>query len=255
MAYSIFDSVNYRGFGDAESGDKTCENNLTDNGFVQNTSGRQQTGSYGYRHDYTQLGSNFVTTGQRIPTATDIVVLSFAAGVDAAPNAAGPIFGFRDAGGALTYNHITLGTDRKLRFYDKNGTQVGPASTTLIPTTGMQEVHIVFDGKTLSTVYIKVYFGGTEELAFDTGITPANFWCLNQGFFFLGAFGNNTNKNFTLYTDDFIVRVSSTASDAPHLTAYPRLRGEGGNSTQPTSMGAYDTWSPSSGTDFLFYNK
>ena len=238
MAYSL---VTFWNFFDAESNDTTCEKHLGTNVAVQNTAGRQQTGSYGYSSNYNLTGSQVIGPGvQGVITATNIFVLSFAAGVDAAPSATAPIF-VRKVSSSY-YNHIILGTDRSLRFYDKNGNQVGSASITVIPTTGMQEVVVVFDGTTLSTVYIKVYFGDTEELAFDTGKTPDNFWDTSNGEFYFGDPNNGSDKNFVLYSDDVVIRSSSTAGDAPHLIAYPRLRGAGGITTPPTSVGTYDAW-------------
>ena len=224
-------------FQDGESGDNTCERYLGTNVVV--TTSRKQTGTYGYSHDYTLTGSQAIgsTTQGQISGGRHLVV-SFAAGVSAAPSAAANLF-VRKVSDTY-YNHVTIGTDRKLRFYDKGGNQVGSASTTLIPTTGVQEVHIVFDGMTLSTVYIKVYFGGTEELAFDTGLSWANFFDEGVGEFYLGDPNNTSDKGFVLYSDDVVIMESFVAGDAVHLTNYPRLRGIGRQI--PTAVGTHNQW-------------
>src|SRR3990167_8820817 len=236
MAYGL---VIFSSFYDAESNDEVCEENLGSIVTVQNTAGRRQTGNYGYVHTYYITGSQAIgPPTQGVITDTNIFVFSFAAGVDVAPNTETKLLVRKVS--STVYGHVKIGTDRLLRFYDKNDRQVGPASMTAIPTTGMQEVVIVFDGKTLSTVYIKVYFGDTEELAFDTGVTPANFWNDSNGQFFLGDSNNVGNKGFVLYSDDFIMRSSATANDAPHITAYPRLRGVGQMMTPPDSNATGD---------------
>lgn len=206
-----------------------------------------QTGTRGFDFNYTATGASYLPAN--VFFGTQILVVSGALGVDTPPTSEMGVFtdlDFGEGGGHKRY--IRIGTDRKIKIYDKNGIQRGPSSTTLIPimppypSNTLQEFHVVFDGLTLPTVFVKVYFGGTEELAFDTGLSPSNFF----------ATGSNTQPNFGdgpasslgahMYADDLVARSSSLASDAPHLIAYPRLKGNGGMQTPPTSNGTYSAW-------------
>src|SRR3990167_1328385 len=144
---------------------------------------------------------------------------------------------------------VGIGTDRKLYFYDKGGTQRGSASTTLIPTAGLQEITIFWDGLTLSTVWISVFFGASEELAFDTGVSYVNFFgnIVNQ-LDWGEILAAGTNRRAQLFADDLYGNRTTTAGDAPHLVAYPRHRGNGLIATPPDSEGTYTAWGGNTAT-------
>lgn len=119
--------------------------------------------------------------------------------------------------------HLRIGTDRKVRAYDKNGVQSGTASTTLIPIAGLQQITLALDGLTLSTVWISVAFGTSWELFFDTGLTWPQFF-FNRTLYWGDAVDAATNRNVTLYIDDATYQESTDPLDVPHLTQYPDYR-------------------------------
>jgi len=211
---------------------------------IQST--RVATGARGFAHDYTTSGSPRIGPSPGFPAAGELIAVSMFAGVDVAPTLEGSLWCLWEDSPAAVYRHIRVGTDRKVRIYDKNGVQRGPTSTTTIPTNaigGMREIVVFFDGLTLSTVWVSVFFDGVEELAFDTTLSWGNFFA--TGAFIGNGYGDQTvpagGYGFTLYTDDLATKRSVTAGDAPHLTAYPRLRGNGQMQTPPTSVGL-DEW-------------
>lgn len=216
---------------------------------IQST--RVQSGTYGFKfpHDGSILGNLVIQT--YYDTAlfsndprTALWVLSGALGVSAAPSANIEIANIEI--GANIYKMLWIDTNKKLRVSDYLGNLLNDASKmTAIPTTGMQEFHVVIDPLTLSTVYIKIYEDGVEKDAFDTGLTPTQFFSSNTSATVGWRWGGNgINLGFIYYGDDLSVRFSTAAGDAPHLVAYPRFRGVGGSTTPPTSSGTYAQWTP-----------
>lgn len=239
----------FDGFHDAESQDDDAEQvgNLI---LVQNTSGRQQTGDYGFSFVYSVLSSGDVRMHPGVGAVLSvdrIIAVSAAWGLSTAPSKNIGIFG-RNATSSVEF--VQINPNRQLEFFDQNGTLLA-TSTTTIPTTGMQEVHIFYDVLTTGHVFVKVYFGATEELAFDTGQSQSEFFDEGVGTWFFGGQFSGGNAGAVLYGDDLVIRLSTTAGDAPHSTDYPRMRGIGGISDQPPDAdgtGIRDNWDTAGST-------
>lgn len=240
----------------AEIDDKDAANISSYVGVVAVTrqTTRVQTGAAGYDFDLSVNANRAVLAAARNLTLPGFVeVFQGYFGLDTAPTIATTLLCVSSAATGTTADFakfVEIGTDRKLRCYDKTGAQVGPTSTTLIPTTGLQEVTIVVNKLTLSTVYISVFFGGTEELAFDTGLTTANMF--GQQYLFWGEPLGAANRGCHLYADDMTSRLTSTAADATHITAYPKFNIYGG--VNLTSAGSYAAWDSMSGNTVDFAN-
>lgn len=224
-------------FHSGESQDATCEQ-LPANMVLQTT--RTQTGSRGFQHTLSTNNAQARLDGlYGVNDGSTLIACSGAIGLSAAPSSEMMLIHHS------TNNHkvVSIGTDRKLYFYANNGAQVGTASTNTIPTTGLQEVTIFFDGITLSTVWISVFFGTTQDISFDTGYSWADFFHGSIGQLYWGEnLSGGVNRGADLFTDDLYIAKSSTAGDAPHLTAYPRPRGNGLANIATSSEGTYHAW-------------
>lgn len=217
-----------------------------------------QTGNYCIGFPTTSASAKAWLRGSYHATAAAqyIDVLSGAFAVTAAPTT--PIELVTSTTGATLPDvansyYVTIGTDRKIRIYDGIGNQHGTASTTLIPLSSggsMQEMHIVFDGLTLSTVYVKVYFGATEELAFNTGKVYEDFFAGGANRYLYWGEVPPSGRGATLYGDDLYMRRSDDSAEAPHLVRYPRFRGNGSiDATPPAANGDEPGWNEGTGTD------
>src|SRR6185295_18599048 len=101
-----------------------------------------------------------------------------------------------------------------------------------------------------STVFVKVYIGGGianggEEYAFDSLLEASDLFDYATGGDNSIAWGEYlaaaTNRGADMYLIGYM-SSSPTATDAPHLTPYPRLLGYGGADYSPTSEGNYHAW-------------
>jgi len=147
-----------------------------------------------------------------------------------------------DAAQASTKKWLRIAaSDRKIKICDYLG-NIKASSTSQVSTNtaALTEVVAIFDAKTLSTVWVALVIDGTEEIALDTGLTPAQFAnATADGFGDWSAAGSNMGAK--LYSRYAISRYTTTAGDAPHVAAYPRLKGAGGFAL--TSVGDVDQWS------------
>jgi hypothetical protein len=237
----------------AEQGGKVADTSYEDidsaislHGFFS----RVQTGTRGFAIDYKIIGggddhNRFIDGSETIAQSDNhIIACSFSVGLDAAPTTEIGIIGRALVTGLQSPEYVRIGTDRKIRIYDKDGVQRGDATASLIPTSGFQEVVVIFDWITLSTVWVVVFFGTTEELAFDTTVSPDDFfdWRSSSTTFRFGG-EPQVDSGCVAYLDDLVMRDSTVAGDAPHLTAYPRLRINGGRQQKSDANGSYTAWS------------
>ena len=239
----------------AESGDILTESLATVSGVTIQTTRLRSGKSYGYGLDYSVTGAHYLLDSAYGGLGDEIIFLSGWAGLSAAPSSEATLMFELPGGSGTAYKHVTVGTDQKLRIYDKNGTRVGPDGLGItLPTTGGQEFHIIFDGITLPTVYIKVYSDTGEVNAFDTGLTKSQFWGWTAGNTFQlgwGEYNVPSSRAFTLYPVDLVMQEGVAAGDAPHLTAYPRYLSVGQDSQRMTSEGNYNSW----GNDYTYVNE
>lgn len=197
---------------------------------VTRQTSRVNTGAGGLDIDLT-TNSNVgcVRWGSCQAASTGFKLLAFRAylGLDAAPSSeAALMYAKGGATAAPVSGGITMvgiSTGRALKFYDETGT-LHATSTTLIPTTGLQEVTIIYDGHTLSTVWLHVIFGTTLEISLNTGVSWDTFWpATTDPAIYLGEALPAANRGCHIYADDVTSERSQSSGDAPHLVAYPRL--------------------------------
>ncbi|OGF22106.1 MAG: hypothetical protein A2V63_13375 [Candidatus Eisenbacteria bacterium RBG_19FT_COMBO_70_11] len=140
--------------------------------------------------------------------------------------------------------YVRIGTDTKLRFYDKDGNQLGDPSTSTFDS--KREAVISFDGLTLqNNVLIALFVDGVQEVSTVTGLAWDQLFHYPEATY--GAvFGENlaagVNRGARLRLDDAVMCWSLDANEAPHLYHLPRLRMNGGMNLPPTSEGAYTEW-------------
>ncbi len=153
-----------------------------------------------------------------------------------------------DAAQASTQRLFRIGTDRKIRAYDYLGNAItGAVSTTAVSTVAGSPTEIVYfvDPITRSTVWVRLYVNGSEEFAVDTGLSWANYQG-GAGNIAWYTFGDWTpaGSNFgaTMDAQYVVMRISTSASDSPHLVQYPRLKAVGGMDLPPTSEGDAAQW-------------
>ena len=132
-----------------------------------------------------------------------------------------------------TQRWVRLDTDMKVKFYDKNGNLLA-SSTTALSTSTEYELVMTFDSFTLSTVWISLWLGTaggtmTEEIAANTGLSAANFAGVSDLEYFGDWTPSGSNYGQAFQARYIIRRDTGTAGDSPHLTAYPRLVGYGGD--------------------------
>ena len=193
-----------------------------------------------------------------IPSAS-IIAASFAVAIDQAPSGVAHKLLQNAASAGLPPNAaslnplITVGTDRKFYFYDKNGNQLA-VSTTLCPLVSggvMQEMTYILDGLTLGTVWLHVFFGDTSpEISINTGLAQASIIQYDSLWWGMVTAGGDSVPGSRLKIDDAMWGYSTVANDAPHTTAYPRPRGKGGmNHCEPTAtVSGYTDWTANGAT-------
>ncbi len=165
----------------------------------------------------------------------------FSAGVSRTGSQTAEI-GLLTDGTQLAHRYAAIDTGGGIKIYNKLGALRGATASGQISTTTARPVAIIFDGLTLPTVWVSIVVAGAEVAAFDTQNTWTEFFdttaVLSVGEYLPPAYSPNT----TLYVDDVVLETSYTASDAPHLNAYPALRISGGATTPATAEGFYTAW-------------
>jgi len=122
--------------------------------------------------------------------------------------------------------YLRLGTDRKLRLYDDGGNLINGPSTTAFTENDWTEFTFIIDALTLGSdhVWTWLYIDGTEDAAWakDLGTWAGLAW--NTTGAALGEdLPGGVSRGTKVYADDITCRTSTTAGDAPHLAAYPRM--------------------------------
>lgn len=225
---SYVDGNSYTGeLGDDSADSLQCTNLLSVVKY-DNTASRQKTGAGNLKfvmntatnpnHTWLQCGA--------AAGPTNLYWCSGHFGLDAAPSADIALLSNQGTTSppASAGRYIRIGTDRKIRVYDKNGTQYGDTSTSTVSTTALTEIVVCFDTLTRSTVIVYVWIGGTLEISVDTGVTPANFFVSSpvSEVLYWGE-RRTATAGADLYGDDMVSWRSSASADAPHLTNTPRL--------------------------------
>ena len=207
------------------------------------------TGDRGLKLDYTLAGeAQVVSEGQVNMSATaEIIVVSFACSVSASPAAVAPVWAdldFGEGGGDKYY--IAIETDRTIGIYDKNHVRLGKSTGTVNASAVMKDIVVGFDGKTLSTVWVWIYIEGTEDTAFDTGLTWGDMFATGANT--ITYFGKKTVgsvPNMQLYLDNTVEERSTDGTDALDQTQYPRLKARGSMWMPPDpGNGTYTDWTP-----------
>ena len=240
MAWTHSTAFAYSGEGDDK--DFVTTSNRVGVVNVSRQTSRVQTGAGGLDFDLTTNGNRAVLFATNITASANIYVYRGYFGLDTAPTSEmALIYGSLTSTGASGgESYVTIGTDRKLRLYDKSANLL-LTSTATIPTTGLQEVTIIIDCKTLATVWVSFIFGATEDSYVDTGRTVSNMFTAGSESIFWGeALDGSTNRGCHLYADDLTSRYTDQAGDAPHTVAYPRLNIYG--AVNPTTLGNYSAW-------------
>ncbi len=199
------------------------------------------TGPYGYVAHYDIPGGDCsldLGRPMHMDASGAVYVLRGYFGVSASPTSGLGVLG---AGARGSQSYLRVLPDRTLQVFDKTGVARTPATVTAIPTGGaLQEVTVVIDCITLSTVWIAIAMGTAWEVAYDTGLgrsamfDEAAVLCLGE------YLATGVSRSADLYFDDVSWRFTSSAADAPHLVAYPRTKVNGCN--LPTSVGSYNAW-------------
>lgn len=221
---------------------------------VSTTNARSQTGSRCYALDLN--GASKRALLHQLParaSSGQMKYLSCAVGLDVAPSSEMALVyaaAFTPSPPPAHHRHVRIGTDRKLRFYDKNNIQRGPASTGVIPTAGLQELCIAFDGLTLSTLWINVAFGTTWEAGFDTGITWADFFTDSRTLFWGDYLSAAEDRGCTLFIDDGVGQTTADSAEVPHIRQYERWRVNG--AMRPDGNGTYTEWLNQAGAAATF---
>lgn len=217
-------------------------------GAISRSTSWPQTGAGCVAHDQTTNGNKAISPlSIEFFTTAGIRPFSFAAAVSATPSSAAGVLYHYPASGAVASGgkrYIRVETDLKLGIYDKLDRLLGKSITT-VPSGASgtpQEFTVVFDGLTLSTVWVTIYAGDAVDIAFDTGRVWADvFDTTNQGAIWWGEYLDaGVNHGCTVFIDDGFTTRSTTAGDAPHLAAVPRFR-----VTEPvdsTTVGNYNAW-------------
>lgn len=132
---------------------------------------------------------------------------------------------------------IRINTDRRIEIYDRNGNLLHTGSHQ-ISTTALERVTVFFDHATLSTVWVVCVIEDVEDFAFDSGLTPSEFW---TGDFRAGD--TLGSRGADLFGDDFARFHTDIAGDAPHLVRFPKFVGVGGYMRPPVGDGSHTAWS------------
>ena len=232
---------------------------------VTPSTARPNTGSYGNDHDLSVNSNKGCLRWGTIGNAASgykLIALSGFFGVDAAPSAAAGLgyFSGTDAGTPASGGKPLLetGTDRLVRIYDKNFNQVGPAVPAQIPTAGLLEVQAFFDALSWNTVYVWVFIGGIERVAFDTGRSWDDFFdAASNNALYCGEALPASNRGIHLFSDDVVAERSLSAADSPWKAQYIRPRVSepqnptaGDEGTAPWTAGHWDEGSAGAGASY-----
>ena len=137
---------------------------------------------------------------------------------------------------------IRIGTDKKLRVYDKSGAVVAGPSSAALSTVALERVTVWYDDLTLLNVWIVCMIEDTEEFAVNTGLSMGDLFAFGSGRkFFIGD--NLGSRGADLDGDDVSFMQSTTAGDAPHLERYRKYVAVGGFMRPPTADGSHTAWS------------
>ena len=252
VAYRLSNAGCVYGF-DTDDADWNTVSAIVGTVTVPRQTTRTQTGAGGGDVDLTTNGNKGVVRLIQVGNTQNTVITGYWS-VDAAPSSeAAVIYGSTAGSAAGGKSYVTIGTDRKVRFYDKNANLVGSASTTLVPTAGLQQFTIEYNCLTLSTVWITLWLAETEELSFDTGLSLANFFTNGDWLFFgehLGAF----NRGCHIYFDDLVPLITGTEADSGYATAIPipHIYGNGNPDTGTAGTGDWPAgeWNEGTGSTF-----
>lgn len=178
--------------------------------------------------------------------AGGIFVVQGLIGVDATPNA-GQVAVLHDGTPGSTRKPLRIGDgaggDRKLRVYDKIGTQVGPASAGSISNTDLTEFCLSADSYSVpGSVFLKLYLDGLEDFAYVAPIAWRDLFDVISVMLFGEHLPAATNRGANMYGRDLTLRYSTNPSDAIHLVPFPRLRGYGGAMFTATKEGNSAAW-------------
>lgn len=235
-------------------------------GTISRSTAWPQTGAGCVAYDQTTNGNKAISlaSASLLFTTASVTAFSFAAAVSATPSsAAGLLYHYATTGAVASggKRYIRVETDLKLGICDKNGNLLGK-SATAVPSGASgtpQEFSVIFDGLTLPSVFVTIFAGDAVDTAFDTGLSWATMFDTSaNGSLWWGEYlDGSTNRGCSLFIDDGLIRRSTTASDAPHSTAYPRVRvSEPVNSTTGTvgtgnwTAGHWDEGSGGAGASF-----
>lgn len=212
-----------------------------------------QTGAACVAHDMTTNGNKAISplaASARWSTA-GIIPLSLALAVSADPtSAAGVVYHNTAAGAPATGGkvYVKIETDRRLGIYTKNGALLGK-SVTQVPSGASgtpQEFTVIWDGLSLPSVFVIIFAGDAVDATFDTGLAWADVFDSSIRQTWLGEYlDTGVNRGCIVFIDDGMLPKSTTASDAPHLAAYPRVRVS--EPVNTTTVGNYNAWDSDDG--------
>lgn len=143
----------------------------------------------------------------------------------------------------------TGGTDTKFRVYDlaNNLLLTSNASCAVVGKTRFALSLDALNGQTVAgtvRVFIKLYLDGVEDTAVQTSLVDTSIFDTTKDFFWGEYLPAATNRGADMYGDDLAFRYSTTASDAPHITAYPSdISLVGGSTLPPTAESLYHEFS------------
>ncbi len=189
-------------------------------------------------NQFTVGGGVYNSTNPQLPC-----IAIFSAGVSRGASQTQEI-GLITDGTQLGHRYAALDTGGGIRIYNKSG-QLRAVAAGQISSTTAKSVAIVFDGLTLSTVWVSIVVNGTEVASFDTLNTWTQMFDTTKVLSVGEYLPPTYNPNTILYVDDVVLETSYTASDAPHLVQYPAFKISGGATTPATSEGNYTAWTNS----------
>lgn len=215
------------------------------NGMAVQTT-RVNTGTYGGLFSNNGAGGHYFDAVNMTAAQANgaINVMSIWAGLNGTPTSDVALV---SQSGATTERQVRIGTDLKLRIYDKDENQLGPASASSITTSSLDHIVVIFDSLTLGSndLWIAVIINGTEELAFRANRTATEFWTTGGSEFVrYGDPTGNHGASSGIFFDDATWRRSGASGDAPQTVGYPKLLGVGGAMRLPIAEGTHSQWSP-----------
>jgi len=142
-----------------------------------------------------------------------------------------------------TARYLRIGTDRKVKFYDYNGTLIASSSSQVSTNSASpSQIVAIWDCLTLGTVWVALFFDGTQEVGVDSTETPGVFvgGGGSGGIVFGEDLPAGVNCGVTMTARYITARTTSNAGDAPHTAALPKLLGVG--SYVPVQEGDDHAW-------------